>query len=91
MQLNREVNLDLKNKKYDLKTLKENIHTLDYNELLETQKLTPNFIAKYVINKKKGKNIFVDYIIKVQPHITRFEMVNALVDYDSDKDSFEEY
>ena len=87
--------LDLKNKNYDLITIRNNINNVDLIELLRTQKLTANFIAKYIINNKNQNKLNkmilnVDYVLKVQPHITRFEMVNALIDYDSDKDSFEE-
>lgn len=88
--------LDLKNKKYSLHVLKDNIYALDLFELLETQILTPCFIAKYVLNNKyqlsnDEEKINMEFILKYQPHITRLEMANALVEYDSDTDSFEDF
>ena len=42
--------LDLKNKKYDMKTLKQYIYAVSLVEILKTQHLTADFVLKYILN-----------------------------------------
>jgi hypothetical protein len=41
---------DLRYKKYDIATLEYNINRLSLRTLLKTQKLTPEFCVKYILN-----------------------------------------
>jgi hypothetical protein len=45
---------DLRQKKYTIKELIENIDNLTIKTLLYTQKLTPEFCMKYIINVPKS-------------------------------------
>lgn len=89
-------NLNLYENKYDLKILKENIYKLDFFDILKTQTLTPQFLAKYIMNKKyqitpQEEKINIDFVLLTQPHINRLDLVNELINYDSDDDSFEDF
>jgi hypothetical protein len=88
--------LDLYNKKYDRKTLKENIYALRLIDILKTQYLDINFIVCYILSdlyqlNEVDMNISVDDVIKYQPHINKKELEQRLLDYNSDEDSVEDF
>jgi hypothetical protein len=87
--------LDLYNKQYDRKTLKEHIYDVKLIDILKTQKIDVTFAVRYILNTKyqlhEDDNIIAPMIIKYQPHITYQELQNALVNYDSDDDSVEDF
>ena len=75
--------LDLKNKKYDMKTLKANIYAISLIEILETQHLTADFVLKYILNPKyqmdeEEENITLIRVLLYQPHLL---FSNLLVEY----------
>ena len=87
--------LDLYNKQYDRKTLKEHIYDVKLIDIIKTQKIDVTFAVRYILNTKyqlhEDDNIIAPMIIKYQPHITYEELQNALVNYDSDDDSVEDF
>jgi len=88
--------LDLYNNKYDRKTLKENIYAVKLIDILKTQILDITFIVRYILSDlyqltDEDKNINVDMVIKYQPHIQREKLSTALLEYNSDNDSVEDF
>jgi hypothetical protein len=88
--------LDLYNNKYDRKTLKENIYSLHLTDILKTQILDITFIVRYILCDlyqltDEDKNIDIDMVLKLQSHIQREKLINALAKYDSDDDSIEDF
>jgi hypothetical protein len=88
--------LDLYNNKYDRNTLKENIYSLKLMDILKTQVLEITFIVRYILNdlyqlNEEDENITVDTVLNYQPHINKKELIEALVDYNSDDDSVEDF
>jgi hypothetical protein len=60
---------DLRNKKYTIEELIENIDNLSIKILLYTQDLTPEFCMKYIVNAQKSTEedyITLDDIIRIQ-------------------------
>ncbi len=88
------MNLDLKNNKYDYKTLKENIYALDLFEILDTQILTIEFVVKYILNSnyqltEKEELLNIEYVLNKQPHIDREKLLKVFNKYNNDdNDSF---
>lgn len=79
----------LKNKfKYSIEILEENVNHLDEKILLATQKLTPEFCVKYILDlniEGGGEETYifdVCYILGFQKHITEKELVD-LIDFSS--------
>ena len=75
-------NVELYKKKYDYKTLKENIYVVSLLDILKTQKLTSEFCVKYILNKdfqfsKEEEKINIQTIKKYQPHLLDIDIVNA--------------
>lgn len=88
--------LDLYNNKYDRNTLKENIYAVKLIDILKTQKLDIYFIVRYILSDlyqihDDDKKIDVETILNNQPHIKRDELLLALIDYNSDDDSIEDF
>ena len=88
--------LDLYNNKYDRQTLKENIYTVKLIDILKTQTLDTEFIVRYILSDlyqihKEDMKINVNTVMKYQPHINKEELSKAIIDYDSDDDSFEDF
>jgi hypothetical protein len=88
--------LDLYNNKYDRKTLKEHIYEVKLIDILKTQTLDMSFIVCYILNDlyqlhREDMNISVEDVIKYQPHINKKELEKALLTYDSDEDSVEDF
>jgi len=60
---------DLRQKKYSIEELTNNINNLSIKTLLYTQKLTPEFCLKYIINAPKSTEeeyITEEDIIRIQ-------------------------
>ena len=76
-------NHQLRYKKYDIATLEYNIDRLSLGMLLRTQKLTPEFCVKYILNSEEhGMCVEDSYIcdsdiLLYQEHITRKELDEA--------------
>jgi hypothetical protein len=88
--------LDLYNNKYDRKTLKENIYAVKMIDILKTQTLDITFIVRYILSDlyqlhEDDMNITIEDVLKLQPHIDRNELEKALLDYNSDDDSMEDF
>ena len=87
--------LNLYNKKYDRKTLKANIYNIKLIDILKTQKIDVTFAARYILNKKyqliEEDNLVANDVLKYQPHITYDQLQKALIEYDSDKDSIDDF
>ena len=73
-----------KNKfKYDLDELEKNIDYLCPKILVNTQKLTPEFCIKYILNEEymsceeERYLLTYSYVLSRQPHITRKELEDA--------------
>lgn len=87
--------LDLYNKKYDRKTLKENIYAVKLMDILKTQTIDASFAAKYILNKKYqldyDDNISIPIVLIYQPHINPKKLIELMKNYDSDEDSVEDF
>ena len=88
--------LDLYNNKYDRNTLKENIYAVKLIDILKTQTLDIYFIVRYILSDlyqihDDDKKIDVETILNNQRHIKRDELLLALIDYNSDDDSIEDF
>ena len=88
--------LDLYNIKYDRKTLKEHIYAVKLIDILKTQILDITFIVRYIMSDlyqldKDDMNISIEDVLKYQPHINKKELEKALLDYNSDDDSIEDF
>jgi tellurite resistance protein len=88
--------LDLYNNKYNRKTLKENIYAVKLIDILKTQILDITFIVCYILSdlyqlSDDDKKINIDMVLKYQPHIQREQLNAALIVYNSDDDSIEDF
>ena len=88
--------LDLYNKQYDLNTLKENIFAVSLWDILKTQRLTSDFCIKYILNKtyqldQKDETITIHDVIKLQSHISKYELLVGISNYSPDDDSYEDF
>jgi hypothetical protein len=88
--------LDLYNNKYDRKTLKDHIYELKLTDILKTQILDMTFIVRYILSDlyqfdDEDRSIDVDMVIKYQPHIDRENLMELLLNYNSDNDSIEDF
>ena len=76
-------NYQLSDKKYDIATLEYNIDRLSLKKLLVSQKLTPEFCVKYLLNPEEhGMCVEDSYIcdsdiLLYQEHITQKELDEA--------------
>ena len=79
-------NTDLLNNryKYSIDILEQNIDLLDEKILVSTQKLTPEFCVKYILNLdiegggEESYTLDVCYILTKQPHITEKELMDLI-------------
>jgi hypothetical protein len=88
--------LDLYNKKYDRKTLKDNIYMLNMLDVLKTQHIDVTFAVRYILNPKYQLNedeqqITPNMVLIYQKHITREELQREMISYDSDDDSIDDF
>ena len=76
------------NYKYSIEVLEQNIvkNRLDSKILVNTQKLTPEFCAKYIYygniegGGEETYTLDVSYILRNQPHITEKELTDLIND-----------
>lgn len=71
---------DLYKNKYNYETLKANIYAVSLIDILKTQKLTPSFCIKYILNPDfhlipSDNSITVQDVLKYQSHITFDDLV----------------
>lgn len=69
---------------YDYETVKSNIYAVSMLDILQTQKLTAAFCAKYILNKdfqflEEEKSITLEMVKKYQPHLLHIDLVSALM------------
>jgi hypothetical protein len=87
--------LDLYNNKYERNILKANIYAIKLIDILKTQKIDVTFAVRYILNKKyqlhEEDNIDPNTVLKYQKHITYKHLQIALLNYDSDDDSVEDF
>ena len=88
--------LDLYNKQYDRKTLKEYIYAVQLIDILKTQKIDVTFAVRYILNEKYqihdvDSNITSDIVLKYQKHIKYNELQKSLDEYESDDDSIDDF
>ena len=78
--------------KYDLDELEKNIDYLCPKILVNTQKLTPEFCIKYILNEEymsceEEKYLLTySYVLYCQPHITRKQLEDAEDAFDLERD-----
>ena len=75
---------DLRQKKYSIQLLEENINNLSISIILNTQILTPEFCVKFILNEDYASCVEETYIcdldvLRRQPHITQDELCNARI------------
>jgi len=87
--------IDLYNKKYDRQTLKDNIYNVKLIDILKTQTIDISFAVRYILNEKyqihEDDNITAPIVLKYQPHISYDELQCALLNYESDDDSVDDF
>ena len=92
-------NSDLYANLYDLTMLKNNIYTLNLFDIVKSQKLTPEFCVKYILNNafqltEEEENITIKDIMQYQTHISYEELVVLQVKMKKSlikNDSFEDF
>ena len=88
--------IDLYNNKYDRQILKDNIYAVKLIDILKTQTLDATFIVRYILSDlyqliDEDKKINIDLVLQFQSHITKYELLKKLNEYDSDDDSVEDF
>jgi hypothetical protein len=87
--------LDLYNNKYDRETLKNNIYAVKLIDILKTQKIDISFAVCYILNEKyqliNDDIITKDIVLKYQHHISSKELEKAILNYDYDNDSIDDF
>jgi hypothetical protein len=73
---------DLYKNQYDYETLKANIYVVSLVDILKTQKLTPDFCLKYILNKNfqlldEEQLITIESVKKYQKHLSNIELSMA--------------
>ncbi len=96
MSLIYAMKLDLHNNKYSYETLKKHIYQVNMSDVLKTQILTPEFCVKYILNSRyqlrpEEKELTSDDVLKYQPHINKYDLKRAILTFDSDYDSFDDF
>lgn len=87
--------LDLYNKIYSRKELKDNIYAVKLIDIVKTQKLDATFAVRYILNKKyhlhKDDKISIEILLKYQTHISLKDIIDEQKIYDSDDDSIDDF
>jgi hypothetical protein len=88
--------LDLYNKKYNRKTLKQYIYSVRLIDIVKTQKLDVTFIVRYILNPKYqlheiDEYLNIDTVLMYQRHINRQNLEQEILNYSSDDDSVEDF
>ena len=88
-------NWELSEKKYDIDELERNMDYLCPKILVNTQKLTPEFCIKYILNEEymsceEEKYLLTyGYVLSCQPHITRKQLEDAEDAFDAELEEAE--
>ena len=78
---------DLSNEIYSIAVLKKNINNLNIKVVLSTQKLTPQFCIRFILDtaidsRSETCGIYTkEHILRRQPHITREEFDKCYMEY----------
>ena len=90
--------LDLKNNKYSMDILRENIYATGLLEILQTQTITEEFAVNYILNERfqlsdDEEKITFEYVLKMQPHLSKEKLLRLYVvgPIDDDFPNFEKY
>lgn len=88
--------LDLYNEKYTSEILKQYIFSINLLDVLKTQTIDASFAVKYILNNHYQftnceETITDELVMKYQPHITKIQLINARLIYDSDDDSIDDF
>jgi hypothetical protein len=88
--------LDLYNKKYNRKTLKQYIYSVRLIDIVKTQKLDVTFIVRYILNPKYqlheiDEYLNIDTVLMYQRHINKQKLELEILNYSSDDDSVEDF
>ena len=73
--------LYLRQQKYDIAVLEENVDHINMKECVNTQILTAEFCVKYILNEdymsciEDTYCICIGYVLQRQPHLTREEIM----------------
>ena len=76
--------LDLKNDKYSMDVLRENIYATGLIEILQTQTITEDFAVNYILNERfqlsdDEEKISIDNVLKLQPHLKKEKLLKLYV------------
>jgi hypothetical protein len=98
MSVHNNKTLDLKNNKYSMEILKENIYATGLLEILHTQNITEEFAVNYILNNKfqltdEEEKITIEYVMQKQPHLNKDKLLKLYVfgPVDNDFPNFETY
>ena len=87
--------IDLYNKQYTRKELKDNIYAVKLLDIVKTQKLDATFAVRYILNKKyhlhNDDKVSMDILLKNQPHLSLKDIIEEQNIYDSDDDSVDDF
>lgn len=88
--------LDLYHTKYDLETLKQNIYLLKLVDIVKTQRLTSEFVVKYILNPKyqllpEEEKLTIDFILQYQRQLTKYKLLLTLATISHEEDSLEDF
>ena len=90
--------LDLKNNKYSMDVLRENIYAIGLFEILHTQTITEEFAVNYILNERfqlsdDEEKITMEYVLKMQPQLSKDKLLRLYVlgPIDDDFPNFEKY
>jgi hypothetical protein len=90
--------LDLKNNKYSMDILRENIYATGLLEILQTQTITEEFAVNYILNERfqlsdDEEKITFEYVLKMQPHLSKEKLLRLYVvgPIDDNFPNFEKY
>jgi hypothetical protein len=90
--------LDLKNNKYSMDVLKENIYATGLIEILQTQTISEEFAINYILNERfqlsdDEEKITFEYVLKMQPHLSKEKLLRLYLvgPVDNDFPNFEKY
>jgi hypothetical protein len=87
--------LDLYNKQYSRKELKDNIYDVKLIDIVKTQKIDATFAVRYILNSKyhfhKDDNVPIDILLKYQHHLSLKDIIDEQKIYDRDDDSIDDF
>ena len=86
--------LDLDEKQYTMKELKQQIYALCFFKILKTQKIDADLAMNYILNPDyqmtpEEEKITVQYVLKMQPHLKLKDLTCSFKKYDPDSPMFD--